>query len=96
MKKSEIMNLLKSETGTLRINPICTLRRWTYVDGHGSVDKLAVDFSAVCETGRFMGSVEIKSRDYDGIISEVDAAIRYRMAEVTEYLCKALRNGYTI
>lgn len=97
MKKSDIVNLISSSECTLRINPICELRRWT-VDplGNRPVDKLTLNFNAINTMGRFVGIVEICSRDYAGIKNEIEAAIREKMEEVTRYLCTALQNGYTI
>ena len=97
MKKIDIMNLIASQEGTLRVNPICSLRRWT-VDplGNESVDKLMLDFCAINGMGRFVGIVEIHSRQYAGIKAEIEDAIRVKTQELTEYLCKALQNGYTI
>lgn len=97
MKESEIVNLINSSEGTLRINPICTLRRWT-VDPlyNESVDGLMLDFDAINKIGRFAGTVKIDSRDYDGIVREVEAAINDKMQQVSDYLVNALKNGYTI
>ena len=97
MKKSDIMALVESEEGTMPINPICSLRRWT-VDplGNVPVDKLTLDFHAINGMGRFVSIIEIKTRHYAGIKAEVEAAIRVKTQELTEYLCKALQNGYTI
>lgn len=96
MKKSEIMQLVGSDSGTLKVNPICTLRRWT-VDplGNRPVDRLDLDFVAINKMGRFSGSVAISARDYSGIVAEIEAAIRDRLERVAVYLCDSLRNGYT-
>lgn len=97
MKKSEIMNLINSEEGRIRINPICTLSRWT-VDPlyNEAVDGLNLEFDNINGMGRFSGIVCIESRDYAGIIREVEEAIRKRMQEVSDYLITALRNGYSV
>lgn len=97
MKKIDIVSLINSAEGTLRVNPICSLRRWT-VDplGNRPVDKLILDFEAINGMGRFVGIVDISSRDYTGIKAEIESAIRDRMQAVTDYLCTALQNGYTI
>ena len=96
MKKSEIMQLVKSDSGTLEVNPLCTLRRWT-VDplGNRKVDWLELDFVAINKMGRFSGSVTISARDYSGIVAEIETAIKYRLERVAAYLCDSLRNGYT-
>ena len=97
MKKSEIINLIQSAEGTLRINPICKLYRWTVDPLYGTpVDRLEIDFSSINGMGRFSGSIFINARDYKGIIDEIEAAIRMKTQELNDYLVNALRNGYTI
>lgn len=97
MKKTEIMNLIASREGSLRVNPICSLRRWTVDPARNEpVDKLTLDFAAINGMGRFVGIVEIHSRQYAGIKIEVENAIRAKTQELTDYLCSALQNGYTI
>ena len=96
MKKSDLMNLIKSDEGTLRVNPICTLRRWTVDPLYDKkVDRLVLDFSAIDGLGRFCGSAEIESREYDGIVCEIEKAIYEKMKQATDYLISALKNGYT-
>lgn len=97
MKKNDVIALINSNDGTLRVNNICTLRRWT-VDPMGNVpvDKLELDFTSINGVGKFAGIDEIHSRDFEGIKAEIEAAIRKRMQAYTDYLCSALRNGYTL
>lgn len=97
MKKSDIMKLVNSSEGIIRINPICTLRRWT-VDSLGNrpVDRLSLDFDSINGMGRFVGFVEIQSREYSGIIAEIESAIKAKMEEVSACLCTALKNGYSV
>lgn len=97
MKKSEIVNLINSSEGTLRINPICSLERWTLDPLYNEpVDRLTLEFDAINSMGRFVGIVNIDSRDYDGIVREIEAAIENKMQQVSDYLVNALKNGYTI
>lgn len=96
MKKSDIMNLINSQEGRIRINPICTLFRWTVDPLYNEVvDGLNLEFTNINGMGRFAGIVTIKSRYYDGIIREVEEAIQKRMNDVSTYLITALRNGYS-
>lgn len=92
--KKEIMNLIASPDGEYRINSVCKLRRWTSIPGNDKLDKLALDFDQIADMGRFVHSVEIKSRDYDSIIVEITAAINAHFAEIAEWLNKCLINGY--
>ena len=59
------------------------------------MDGLNLEFTNINGMGRFAGNVTIKSRDYDGIIREVEEAIQKRMNDVSDYLITALRNGYS-
>ena len=96
MKKSDFMNLIASEDGTLHINPICSLRRWT-VDCCGQpVDKLKLEFHAINGMRLYTTFAEIHSRDYDGVKVEIESAIRAKVQELSDYLCSAFRNGYTV
>ena len=97
MKKSEVMQLLASKEAHLRVNPICTLRRWLITDAVGNVtDSLVLGFVPINGMGRFSSTITIRSRSFEGIKYEVEAAIRKVMQEATEFMCTALRNGYTI
>lgn len=92
--KKEIMNLIASPEGEYRINPVCKLRRWTSIPGNDKLDKLTLDFDRIADMGRFVSIVEIESRDYDGIIAEITAAITAHFTEIAEWLNKCLVNGY--
>lgn len=96
MKKNDIMNLVAAENGSLAVNPICYLSRWTVSALGSKVDRLSVVFNDINGMGRFSGQVDIVSRDYAGIIAEVENAIRVKMQDVADYLCSALENGYTV
>lgn len=96
MKKSDIMELVASECGTLEVNPFCYLRRWTVSALGSEVDKLALEFRSFNGMGRFEGSTVIESREYAGIKAEMENAIRSKLQEVADYLCTAMQNGYTV
>lgn len=96
MKKTDIMDLIAADNGKLEVNPLCYLHRWTASAIGTKVDKLAVEFNSINGMGRFCGSVEIQARDYSGIVAEVETAIREKLNEVSDYLCNAFKNGYTV
>lgn len=92
--KKEIMKLVNSPDGQLRINNVCTLRRWTR-DGVGqTVDCLKLTFDTINGV-EFSGWTAINSRDYDGIIDEISQATEAFFASVAETLVKELKNGYS-
>ena len=97
MKKTELIQLISTpENGaTLRVNNLCVLRRQTVAPWNESVDRVWLDFFAPCGYGRFTASVEIAARDYEGIKTEIQAAIKNRLTDLSEYLCSAVENGYT-
>lgn len=89
--RKEVEKILKDGTGTVQINEIATLSRATenYV---GKIDILDLSF-------RYIGGVkggkiyEIKARDYDGVVAEIEAATKDYMAKCADGLCAWLRNG---
>lgn len=91
--KSEIVDLVKSEGGSVKINEIALLYRWTK-DGLGEdVDGLHITFKYVCGV-RGGWSKEIIARDYDGIIAEISAATETYMQMCAEKMISNLRAGY--
>lgn len=92
--KKDIMHLVASPEGEYRINPVCKLRRWTSIPGNHDIDKLVLDFDVIADMGRFDRSVDITSRDYDGIITEITNAIDEHFADIASYLNNCLKNGY--
>lgn len=102
--KKDITNLINSEEGSFRINNIATLRRWTksgkWCDENGNegyiekVDKLVIEFDNINHVCFSLFDREIKSRDYDGIITECQEKIQAFLSVVSEDLCKCLRAGY--
>lgn len=97
MKKTELMQLISTpENGaTLRVNNFCALRRQTVAPWGEKVDRVWLDFTDIAGYGNFIGSFEIDARDYDGIKKTIQACIRVRLEALSEYLCKAVENGYT-
>ena len=91
--KKEIMQLIASDKGEFRINSVSVLHRWTE-DGVGqTVDCLRLAFDQINGV-EYSGWVMIQSRDYDGILEEIEDATTAFMASVAERLNKNLRNGY--
>ena len=90
--KKQIENLLASENSTLALNKFATLHRWTKdsLNGQGC-DCLACSISLLssCDCIR-----DISSRDWKGIIAEVEDIIRERFATASATLCRNLENGY--
>lgn len=88
--KKEIMNVITSESAELKVTPFGLLRR-NRKDAIGNpVDKLWLDVKTK-ETALVI--YEIKSRNYDEVIEEIELAIRDYFERLTERTCKALRNG---
>lgn len=92
--KKEILKLMQSNEGTFKINNICYLRRWTK-DGLGNdVDKLKLEFNTINDVRFSIYPTDIKSRNYEDIIQEVDILIKQFTKELQEELCKNLKAGY--
>lgn len=91
--KKEIMKLINSSNGQLRINNVCTLRRWTKSAMDEKVDCLQLVFDPINNV-EYSGWTMINSRDYDGIIEEISQATTAFFADVADRLVKNLENGY--
>ena len=66
--KKDIMNLVKSDEGSAKVNNITTLRRWTKNALGEDIDRMTATFEYVAGVkGGFV--FDIASRDYNGIIS---------------------------
>lgn len=89
--KKEIITLVNSKEGTLKINNYCTLQRWTKTALNEDVDKLEAIFSI---THYMSHTVEIQSRNWKSIVDEVVAAQTKAFAESADELNKQLLNGY--
>lgn len=92
--KKEIMELVNSEEGTLRINNVSYLHRWTK-DGLGNkVDKLVLEFDNINHVNFGIANRDIESRDYDGIVRECEDLTNRFFAEVSRRLTSDLKAGY--
>ena len=89
--KIEIMELINSESASLKINKFLCLERWKKDAIGNKVDKLEAIFSIQCVRSRHF---EIKSRDYNGILAEVQECQTKAFSEAAEEYNKQLRNGY--
>ena len=91
--KKEIMNVVK-DGGTYKIKNNVTLRRW-FKGGDMMSEGMSVAVKVDgCTNGEVGHIVLIKSRDYDGIISEVNKAIADTYAAAAKRLVKEITNGY--
>ena len=89
--KKEIMELINSEEGTLKVNKFCMLRRWTKTALNEDVDKLEAIFSITHYSSHV---VEIQSREWKSIVDEVALAQAKAFADSADELNKQLINGY--
>lgn len=90
--KKQIENLLASENSTLDLNKFATLHRWQKDALNGKdCDGLICEISVIssCDCIR-----DITSRDWKGIIAEVEEIIREVFAKAAGALCRDLENGY--
>ena len=92
--KKEIKKLLKKEEGSLRLNKISTLKRWTRNFFGKEVDMLVLDFENVNNVEYSVGNTEIRSRDYEGILEEVKNMTALFLECVKLELINNLENGY--
>ena len=91
--KQEVMELVKSEYGTCRVNSICYLYRWTTTGMGETVDLMNVQFDHLNGI-EYSFSRMIESRTYEGILAEVEQAINEFFEMVNERLVKNLHAGY--
>lgn len=89
--KKEIMELINSENASIRINKFLRLDRWKKDAIGNKVDKLEAIFSIQHISSRHF---EIKSRDYNGIIEEIQECQTKAFFEAAEEYNKQLKNGY--
>ena len=87
------MKLVKSAEGTFRLNNISRLYRWTTSALNEKVDCLTIEFDTINDVN-FGLTVNIESRDYDGIIAECQKATSNFLTTVALELNKNLENGY--
>lgn len=91
--KKDIMNLVNSENGSLRINHIAQLKRWKTDAIGNKVDCLEIVFDNINGVN-YPGNMLIKSRSYNDIITECAACIEQYMNGIANRLISDLRNGY--
>lgn len=89
--KKEIIALVNSQDGELKINKFCTLHRWTKSALNEDVDRLEAIFSI---THYMSHIVEIQSREWRDIVNEVAAAQTKAFAESAEEYNNQLKHGY--
>lgn len=92
--KKEILDLIKSDEGQFVLNNISHLKRWTKSGIGENVDKLVVEFKNINNVNFGYSSKEIVSRDFDEIIKEITIATQEYLQEVSNELCRNLKNGY--
>ena len=95
--KKEIKNLLSQDNGELKINEAFKLVRWTLkpeedVTGR-SGEYLELEMIPVNDGRRNYFSKMIESRDVQGIIDEVAAAMEEIMAQYTRQLVNRWKGG---
>ena len=93
--KKEIMELLKSKDGEMRLNNISKLVRVTKNALNDDVDILLIEFDAINKVNftHFYAS-KIESRDYEGIIRECKSHTELFLTGVKERLLLDLEAGY--
>lgn len=89
--KKEINHLLESENASLKVNNYCTLHRWTKDILNNDVDRLVATFSITHYSSH---SYEIKARDWQGIVAEVQESQTKAFTASADELNKQLANGY--
>lgn len=67
MKREDLVDLLYREEGSLRLNPLCKLNRWTS-SNWGYYDYLEIDFEI---PNYIRVQMELKERDIDSLIKEI-------------------------
>lgn len=92
--KKDIINLVNSSEGTLRLNNISSLHRWTKDALGDDVDRLSIEFDNINNVNFSIVDREIKARDYAGIIAECCEKTQVFLQAVSETLCKNLSAGY--
>ena len=89
--KSTIINLINADHAKLKLNDFATLHHDKVTIMNKEYDNLTLTIS-IQHFDSFI--VPIKSRDYDGIISEVAAEIKKAFVEAGEEYAKQLINGH--
>lgn len=95
--KKDIMKMIcfeEREARTYRLNNISFLRCWNYDALGNHVDKLQICFDNINGVCFPYNQMDIKSRDYDGIIKECSEITERFLKNVNDKLVNDLRAGY--
>ncbi|MEE0265275.1 MAG: hypothetical protein UD936_06565 [Acutalibacteraceae bacterium] len=92
--KKEIMELINANEGTVRLNAVSYLTRWTVNAMGEKVDMLRLEFDSINGVRYSVFKNEIVARDYNGIIKECEAITNAFFAEVARSLTNNLKAGY--
>ena len=90
----EILNLLKSEEGTIKVNEICYLSRWTRDCLGNKVDGLKLEFYTINNVRHSIYPTTIISRQWNEIVEEIEKLNKLFLEELQMTLCKNIRTGY--
>lgn len=88
--KKEIEALVASKSGMIKVNQICTLKRWTSNPVESDIDMLEVTFSITHYSSH---SYMIESRNWQGIVEEIQERQAEAFAEAAEDLNRLLKGG---
>ena len=91
--KKDIINLVMSEEGTVRINEITTIIRWTKNAVNAPVDRMVVTFAHVAGV-RGGQTFDISARDYDGILKEIADCTHIYLENCADQMIQNMKNGY--
>lgn len=91
--KKEIMAAIDQDEATVKLNSISYLKRWRKDYKGADVDFMEITFSYVVGIKggkRYL----IQSRDYDGIVAEINQYTADYLKECAETAAKNLQAGY--
>lgn len=91
--KKAIMAAVKANEARVNINEIAHLYRWTKSAIGEDVDEMEISFKYICGVKGGWNKA-IKSRDYEGIIKEIEAATTEYFSMCAEQMNRNLRAGY--
>jgi len=92
--KKEIIALVNSEEGYYRLNNISKLYRYTKDALNQDCDVLKIEFDNINHVYFGLSVIDIKSRDFDGIIAECQQATTKYLEEVARSLNNDIAAGY--
>ena len=95
--KKEIKELLEQKDGFLQINELFKLHRWVLEENTDVIGRTG-DYLELEMTNKYgktrSGAIRIESRDVQGIMQEVSAAIEKMMDEFKNTLVRYWNGGY--